>query len=351
MRSLRSTPAAPIFYGQVHFGLFQEPFEQLNLIDADINGHRWVPRWWRNLRLKEWQHFGIISDDVYCGMAVFDGKFMGTSFFYVVDRATHVVLEHKRTSLNRGAIHVPERLIDGNGFFRAPGYHIQIKNRVRQGTHHLSAQISAEAGKPAIQADFILHEDLNHVQPLIAVLPINDYRRPMYTHKAVCPVEGYLRLGDREWKLSRERSWGLIDVQKTFYPRDAFWTWATFAGTDHNGVPIAVNLTHNMIRNDEEWNECCAWIDGRLSLLSAARFQFDPRAILKPWEIVTTDGRVKLIFTPEGERAEQINLLGIIQSDFHQPFGTYRGTIVDDAGQQHVINGAFGVAEHHILKA
>jgi hypothetical protein len=351
MREIRSTPSQPIFYSQIHFGVFRDPFPTVNLVDADIYGHRWAPRWWRNLRLKEWEHFGIVHDEFYCGVAVFDAKFLAVSFCYVYDRRTRRLVEHKRTTLRRGAIHAPEQLWRGDGFFRQPGYRIDLQNRLQKNTHFVQVDIQADRHLPPVKATFTVREDLTALQPLIAVLPVNDCRRPMYTHKAACPVEGRLQVGEREWTLATRQGWALIDVQKTFYPRDSFWKWATFAGCDQDGAPLAINLTHNMIKNDEEWNECCLWVDGRLNLLGAARFEFNRQDIQQPWHIVTTDGRVNLTFTPEGERSERINAAGLLCSDFHQPFGTYSGTVVDSAGKTRIVDGVFGIAEHHLMRA
>lgn len=351
MRELRSTPSQPVFYGQVHFGAFREPFKTLNLVDADIYGHRWAPRWWRNLRLKEWQRFGIIHDEFYCGFAVFDAKYRATSFCYVYDRQTHQLIEHNRAALSRGARHVPEQIRHDDGYFRQPGYYIQLHNQLNEGVHHLGIEIRGQRHLPPIQAEFIVHEDLARFQPLIAVLPVNDYRRPMYTHKSACPVEGYLRVGDRSWVLSTGQNWALTDTQKAFYPYHTFWKWAAFAGMDQEGVPVAINLTHNMIRDDEEWNECCAWVNGRLNLLSAARFEYDPAAIQHPWHIFTNDSRVDLRFTPEGERADRVNIAGVVRSDVHELLGTYDGYFVDHQGQRHTIKDVFGLAEHHLMQA
>ncbi|MBN1201745.1 MAG: DUF2804 domain-containing protein [Anaerolineae bacterium] len=351
MRDLRPTPPQPVFYGQIHFGTFRDPFRTVNLIEADICGHRWAPRWWRNLRLKEWQRFAIVSDELYCGCVVFDAKYLAASFFCVYDRATGQMIEHKRTTMQRGAVHVPEQLYRGDGHFRQPGYHLQLRNRLQQGTHYLTADIRGTHDLPPVRAAFTIIEDLTRIQPLIVVLPVNDYRRPMYTHKAVCPVEGVLQVGDRVWALSADRCRALVDVQKTYYPREAFWRWASFAGQDQDGVPVAINLTHNMIVDDERWNECCAWVDGALSRFGAARFEFDPHDTQQPWRMFTTDGRADLVFTPECERAECLDLAGLVRSDFRQPFGAYTGYFVDDAGQRHEIHGAPGVAEHHLLKA
>jgi len=303
------------------------------------------------LRLKEWQHVGIVDDEFYAGFTVFDAKFMAVSFFYVYDRVRRTVIEHQRTTLQRGTIRVPEQLLCDDGFFRQPGCPIDLHNRLREGKHDLEIRIRARRNLPAIQAEFTLHEDLSRIQPLIVVLPVNDHRRPMYTHQAVCPIEGYLRVGERQWNLATERNWALVDVQKTFYPRDAFWKWATFVGTDQNGILVAINLTQNVITNDDEWNECCAWVDGHLHLFGAVRFEYNVEAVQQPWRIITTDGRVELAFVPEGERADRIEVGRPLRSDFHQPFGQYHGCFVSDDGQRHEVNGAFGVAEHHLLRA
>ncbi|MBN1565083.1 MAG: DUF2804 domain-containing protein [Anaerolineae bacterium] len=294
-------------------------------------------------------HFGIIHDEFYCGFAVFDAKFMAVSFVYVYNRITGELFEHKRTAITRGAIHVPEQLWRGDGFFRLPGYAVHLQNRLTDHRHHIHIDIQGNRTTPPIRAEFTIHEQLDQIQPLITVLPVNDYHRPMYTHKAACPVEGRLQVGSQTWEAINGTA--LVDVQKTYYPHNAFWQWATFAGQDQQGVPIALNLTHNMITDDDRWNENCAWIDGRLIRFSAARFDFDPANTQQRWHIRTTDDKVQVTFTPQGERSEKIAIAGLMRSDFHQPFGTYHGTIMDDAGQTHTITEAFGVAEHHILQA
>ena len=96
MREMKPTPQRMVVDGQVaEFGTFSEPFREVNLLDVDleIKGRK-VPRMVMDFRLKEWEHFGIITDDYYFGMVIFDAKFMGTSFFYVYDRKTVAFFEH-----------------------------------------------------------------------------------------------------------------------------------------------------------------------------------------------------------------------------------------------------------------
>lgn len=351
MRAIRPTPSQPVFYGQIHFGVFRDPFAALNLVDADVYGHRWAPRWWRSLRLKEWEHFSIIHDEFFCGLAVFDARFMAISSCYVVNRRTGQLVGHSRTAFRRGAVHVPEQLRRGDGFFRQPGYRVDLRNHLDDGTHQVRVDICASHRQPPIRAAFVVREDTARFQPLIAVLPVNDHRRPMYTHQNACPVEGQLQVGEQTWDLDPGRTWALVDAHKAFYPRKASWKRASFAGRDADGVPVAITLTQNVIRDDEQWNANGFWADGCLTLLGAARFEFDPRQTLQPWHLTTTDGRVDLIFSPDGEHVGQLNTAGLLSYSFHQPFGTYRGRVTDDAGEIYAVDGLFGVTGFHLLRA
>lgn len=55
----------------VEYGAFMEPFEGVNIFDARITvAGRRMPRFYSRLRLKEWQHFGILGDDFYFGFTI-----------------------------------------------------------------------------------------------------------------------------------------------------------------------------------------------------------------------------------------------------------------------------------------
>jgi hypothetical protein len=139
-----------------------------------------------------------------------------------------------------------------------------------------------------------------------------------------------------------------MDEQKTYYPYSSFWKWSTAAGYNEYGELLAFNLCQNMITDDEDFNENCMWVDGKIYCLKAARFKFE-KDVLRPWEMKTTDGYLDLLFTPSGQRAEKINA-GIIFSDFHQPYGMYNGRFKDDNNRIYPLTNFFGLAEHHITR-
>jgi len=332
--------------GSIRFGTFSAPFRNANILDAPLYGFP-VPRFWKSFRLKEWQHFGIVTPTHYFGTVIFDAKFAGMSFFYVYDRASHAQFEHARQKTGHKA-HVAAQVYDGVCRFDAEGYHLWFENKLDEGVHRLHVDIDGRGELPPVKGEVTVHEDLSAVEPLVQLSPITA-NRPFYTHKAVVPASGRIAVGSREIALDRSASVALIDEQKSYYPYASFWKWATAAGRTSAGEHLAFNLCQNVIADDEELNENCVWLDGKIHCLKAARFELDD--VMGPWRMKTTDAALELVFTPVGERAEKITAVcGLVRSDFHQPFGTFRGSFRDDGGVAHPIDDLFGLAEHHVTR-
>ncbi len=346
-REVKEAPPRLVEDGRVvGFGVFREPFRELNIKEADIfrvRNPRLRPL--GALRLKEWQHFGVIHPEHYFGMVIFDAKFMGVSFIYHYRRGTGEMHEHSRQAPG-GRARVAESVWRGECSFSARGYSLGVENRLEDGFHGVS--LSADSPrKPGIRGEFRMLEDLSRFQPLVVVSPFGP-NRPLYTHKAACPVEGRLTVGDEVIDLDPARDVCLLDEQKAFYPYRSFWRWMTFAGYDSRGRLLAANLCHNNIADDERYSENCYWVNGRLHLTGAARFGFSEADVLGPWFIKTTDGSVDVEFRPRGERAERIRV-GPLLSDFHQPFGTFRGKLAWGS-EEYSVEDLFGLCEHHVTR-
>jgi hypothetical protein len=346
---IKETPHRMVADGQVaEYGKFTDPFREVNLLDVDLEMRgRKVPRTVKDFRLKEWEHFGIITDDYYFGMVIFDAKFMGTSFFYAYNRQNGYFFEHERTSVG-GPVRVARELWHGECYFRHFGYSMEFENRLDSGLHRLRVEIKGKKNKPPVSAEIYVLEDIEKYQPLVTVSPVSD-NRPLYTHKAASPVEGRVMLGDKEIKLDPAKDIGLMDVQKTFYPYRTFWNWATFGGHDASGRLIAMNACENFITCDDEYNENCTWVDGRITPLGAARFEFNKADLMKPWRVKTSGDGLDLTFKPEGERVGKVNL-GVVMSDFHQPFGPFSGEMPGPGGSKVEVKDMFGLCEWHLAR-
>jgi hypothetical protein len=346
VRLLQETPARIVEKdGTIHYGTFRTPFRKANMEDAPLYTLS-APRIWRNFRLKEWQHFGVIMPDCYFGTVIFDAKMAGISFFYLYDRLQNSRFEHQR-QVSGKSISVAGQVYQDSCFFEAKGYRIHFENRLDEGWHRIRIDIDQNGSLPPVQGEVMVYEDLNKIEPLVQVSPISP-NRPFYTHKAAAPASGRLQVGKREILLEREACIALFDEQKTYYPYVAFWKWATAAGYSQDGKLLAFNLCQNMMDDDEDFNENCFWMDGKISCLKAARFEYSE--VLKPWKIHTNDGLLDLFFIPAGERAQKLSAAGLVRSDFHQPFGLYRGSFTDDRGINFPFENMFGLAEHHVTR-
>ncbi|MCC6157304.1 MAG: DUF2804 domain-containing protein [Deltaproteobacteria bacterium] len=344
-REAKPTPPRMVEAGRVvEFGHFREEFRDLNISDADIFGIGALGRLVNPFRLKEWQHFAIFNDEVLLTFVIVNTHYLSNSFCYVVDRRTGEMTEHHREAPPWTA-RVAKGIHDDHCEFRVRGYDIDVKNRLDEKRHDARIAIAPGKKTPGIDAAITMHADPDQHPPLVVVLRLAD-NRPAYSHKMACPVSGRVCVGEREYAFDPRNSLALIDVHKAYYPYRMTWSWASGAGFAPDGRVIGFNLTHNCVKDDGENNENAIWIGDRLTVLPAARFTFNEHDLRKPWRVATTDGRCDVEFFPSGERRGRINL-GVVASDYHQPFGVFRGHAIDDDGKTHHFHDVFGVTERH----
>jgi hypothetical protein len=308
------------------FGMYDGPIEDVDLIDAQIPGR---PGVLGRLRLKRWQHMCIVHPEAVLTFAVVDAGFLRLGWARFIDRKTGESFEHgcKSPFLDMA---IARSLMDDRTSLRTRGLTIDIHNELNASQHLV--QVEASGGAPSIGAALTVHADWT---PLVVNLPLGR-GRSMYSHKAVLPVSGSFEAGGRRYDCDRESAYAILDIHKAHYPRRTFWNWATLVGRS-GGRTIGLNLTRNVVV-DDSFHENGVWVDGELSLLSTARFDFSHE---DRWRVGTADGSVDLVFQAQGERREDLNL-GLIVSRFRQRFGTFTGHV-----GKHVLDSAYGLMEDH----
>jgi hypothetical protein len=330
--------------GHIALGVYDRPFRKANLADASLSlGPIPLGRTASRLRLKEWQHFAIVLPEAMLTFAIVDAKVLGASWCHFVNRdgTGQFEHEHKGPLLN---VRVARDLWDDETYVRTHRYRIQVRNHLDAGEHRIRIFIRGHGGAPSIEADLRCLHDLERITPLEVVLPVGP-GRAMYSHKVPLPVEGTVTVGHRVLEAKPGEARAILDVHKAHYPRHTWWNWATFVGRDDTGRSIGLNLTSNVNRRDEQFNENAVWLDGRMEMLAPARFELNPNQPLEPWRIRTVDDAVDLVFRPLGERSEDLHV-GLLRSVFHQPFGTFSGTIRTVGGTVHVTD-TWGICEDH----
>ncbi len=345
MRELLETPERAVQDGRIRYGMYKTRFPCLNLLDADIfqKGES-SPRWRRALRLKEWEHFGVFAGPYFLGVALVDLKVAGLSWCCLFHRPSGTLQEQRRKFLP-GRIRIPPELGNGRMDLEAGhGYRILLENRLEEGFHRLLLNVKACKDFPGVRADLILWERPEEIQPIIALLPLGE-TRPFFSHKAPCFAEGELTVGSETMEVKKQESVALLDFHRAFYPHKTYWEWATFAGFDRNGDLIGMNLTRNMIRRDDLYNENGVWYRNTLRPVGPAEFRI-PEDKGDLWHVRSRDGNVDLSFRPLRGRSETVRL-GPFQARYIQPLGLFSGKLRDGAGVVHTVEDMIGMMEDH----
>lgn len=344
---LKPTPGSFVVNGKVvDYGFFQSPFTNMNILDTQIYSNP-LKNIFSKHRIKEWQHIALISEDFNMGFVILTAHYMSTSFCYFNDRKKALFFEHHKEA-PLGKARLSRELWDDYCVWSGNSYFMEFHNNLNHNKHQVKIDIKKTKDKPSVYAEIEMLEALDSLQPLIVANPIED-NRPLFTHKAPCPAKGIVKIDDTPYTLDPSKDIAILDVQKTFYPFNTFWKWATFAGYNENGQLLGVNLVSNMIKQGDVYNENAMWANGELSRFGDVQFFYDENKIMEPWEIKTTCGKCHLTFYPQGKRSGKINL-GIIMSDYHQPFGLFKGVITDKHNVTYQVDNLFGVTEHHLAR-
>ena len=344
-RRIRPAPESLVCRGKVNFGTFDAPPRNVNMLDAEIFGAGLInPVWLKKLRLKKWQFYMAVHPECAIGFLIIDMAFASSSFIYIFDRLSNSFFEHKRVA-PLGDFSIADSLWNGRTHFKDNNYSIQVCNNLNEGFHDISVRIGASGKSPAIDADFRMLQTPDCVRPLVVSLPVGE-NRGMYSHKVICPAEGSFSYGDNVFKLDPGRDVCIMDEHKAFYPRHTWWKWATFGFVAQDGKITGMNMTDNLIGDQETWNENAVWSGGSVSLIGPARYDFDLKNPMRPWKIKDTEGKVDLVFTPQGAKIDRTNAL-ILKMHYLQPFGLFNGFISGDSGEKIEVRDIFGITEYH----
>jgi hypothetical protein len=366
----RPTPDRIVDAGRVHVGRFERPFRHVNLEEAPARhllarlrgkklGLGGVELAWRKMRLKQWHYASIATPRLFLGAVVFDAGYVGVGFAYVVDRKTGHAREWSRTVPLARGVTVAANSTDGRTRFAQKGFgEIVFDNDGGAGTRRLRIELDAHGDTPALDVDYEMRERADEVEPVIAVGEPGPGRW-LYTHKAYgLPAGGTITCGD--WSETAKLGDGLagLDWNRGYRLTETYWNWAAAAGRDARGRTVGFTFTshvpvagtgHDAAPGPDTANDSAMWLGGKVFDLSDVRFSYDPADILLPWRIRDGAGLVDLEFQPLGERVEDLDLK-VIVSQFHQPYGRFRGTLRSPAGEVFSVSDVFGVTEQHFAR-
>jgi hypothetical protein len=320
MNTLPSSPARLLdSQGQPHLGRFQ----------GLAHGYDWAQlapplsrsALWRHFHHKRWHYAALSTPDLFCGIAIVDVGWTNTAFAYVFDRHTRQLAGAWSQDGLPGPTASLADDASGESRFRFPGKSIVLSAcglRLKSGPFQIDARFFGDT-------------------PLLLAVGKPDGGAIHATQKSgALALEGEVRVGQQCWRL--DGGTASYDYSNGLLARETAWRWASA-----HAPGIGFNLQSGYFGA----NENALWLDGDLIPLGPARFAFDPARPMADWHVSTEDGLLDLVFTPEGARREDKNLI-VAASRYIQPIGVFNGWVrTRSGGAQRAVVNLTGVTEDH----
>lgn len=286
---------------------------------------------WQRFHHKRWHYVGIAGADCFIGLAVVDAGWAASAFAYLFDREQRRVLVDF-TGMGIPGLQVKVNHQGGEGAlarFQGAGGEILLTRAV--GCSHYTLKVRLR--------DFSLDAILDTAQAaptLSAIIPIQKGVANCTQKSACLKVTGSAQCQGRQYDLTGDSA--SLDYTNGLLARDTAWRWASA-----HSPKIGFNLQAGFNGSAEN----VLWLNGRMILLGAAQFDFDPKRPMQPWRIRTDDGLLDLGFEPHGARRENKQLL-IAASDYIQPIGVFSGQVrAHPSDPPTLVSNLLGVTEDH----
>ncbi|TFV66750.1 UNVERIFIED_ORG: DUF2804 family protein [Bacillus sp. AZ43] len=335
-----TTPQRLVEAGSRHHGWFDARPHDVNPPD-EFGGLR---RRWHDFRLKEWVGFTLVHPELYGALIIQEAKYLSSSEFYVRDRASQVQTEFAANARG-GFARLPRVLLDGaHCEFVKPGYEVRYDFDDAAGRHHVRFGFAATEASEAVSGELVL--DARGASPALSMSAPLPRRATLFTHKRIFPATGHITVGARTHRFDPERHFAIIDEHRSRLAYRTSWTWGTFAVRRPDGIVGANFATRPQLPG--EFEESGIWTPDAAEPLRDIRFTPDPgdqpADLTAPVTVRDGEGRLDLVFTPEGSKGVRHQLV-VAAIRYAQMYGSYSGTVRASDGREWSIDGVPGVLE------
>ncbi|MCB0220406.1 MAG: DUF2804 domain-containing protein [Chrysiogenetes bacterium] len=327
-----SAPPAARQAGAYQYGRYPGPIADPNVSVPGVMGR---------MRLKEWHYLSATTDRWFVAFALVQLGYVANIFAYVIDREDPAnKREFEALSPGGRGLSFAKSSTEGVTLWDAKGARVRVSSEPGQ----WRAELDLPLGDERLEGEFFVKPEGESLGLLFEL----EKDRAAYTHKAAgLPAGGALRLGGRDVDLGN--ALGASDWTRSAARRTTKWNWAAFSGHAVDGRRVGLNLSADVYDNAAGVSqENVLFVDGKLYALEGVRFEMPKNPSREPWRLRSVGGDwLSLDFTPLGARKQRLNL-GVIRSDFIQPYGTFAGTIKVPGEAPIELGNVFGVVEDHL---
>ena len=327
--------------GRPNFGLYSKPLAELNYADFVPPGGVGPIRTallGKAIKPKRWIYTGFVTPSHVIGCAIVQLNYAAKEFVYAYDRWSKQFYTQNSFSP-----------LGGDASFKGSS----VEGEARFKNEHASLEFKFDGEKRAarisIGSDLRLNADIEASANPLSLVSRVGYRGYNYTHKeAGLKAKGSITLKGKEYSFDSSETYAVIDYTLGVLARETFWNWASGGGVCESGERIGINLVRGI--NDTGETENAAWVGDELIKADVVNFIYNQGDFMEPWKISSMDGKIDLEFTPENMLKDSTNILGIIESRFHQPFGKFSGVVKDNGGKARKLVDFYGFVEEHYAK-
>lgn len=343
LNPLDEAPQSVVEGGEFRYGRFSTPIPRVNMLDVARPYHYPVPQAVKRYRLKQWQTCQFGDEHWFFVAGFYSLPPFSQVVFHAYDRERKRKLGFRRSSIGR-----PFAFEEGQSSSLVFGRHrFQLKAFSRWDEGFIELEVANRTREHQFSGHFRLTTTTQQAAPISVCLPLG-LNRAMYSTKALLPLSGEFTLDGETTKIEGPDGMGLWDDHKGYYPWLMHINQVSGFGSDAKRRRIGFNLTDNQVKDQAKYNENCLWINNRIYSLPPVRMT-RPGGPMGEWIIQDTEGLVDLVFIPEVANDIRINL-GVLASDYHGPFGSFRGMIRNGSGEKIEADRLFGLGEDKTLR-
>ena len=341
------TPRDMVADGKCVFGTFDKEFETMDMLHIDRPTA--APNEMNHIKFSCWEATEVNFEEGLLLTACADMGIYGAILTIWYDKRTKKVTTWN-IQLPRDAVHMAGTLVGGSVSEAAgPGGHVRYVNNFQDGQAHLEGKLESADGV----LEFNL--DLSRLSlPSIVSIPFEDpavRHRPLYSQKDLFHVTGSATLNGEAITID-EKTTGIIDDHKGYYPEQAHYDWLTTLG-QHEGEWFGFNLTRNQSIDQDAYNENLIWLDKATSLLPPITFKrsiptidFEDYAL---WEVKDDHGMVDIKFHVYGVSKLIAKRPPVLDMEYFVVFGELEGFILNEDGKKYILDGMPAMGEDKSL--
>lgn len=278
-------------------------------------------------RIKEWDYYFIHDDDYGVALTIDDNSYMGMASISVLDfKNKKDITKLYITWLTFGKVGFPSSSIDGDVKMKSKNYDMLFENK--NGKRHLICSMKNVLKGKDFSCDFILENSLD--KSMVIATPFKKKKHFYYNQKINLLLgSGSFKLGELEHEFKLENTLGVLDWGRGVWTYSNTWYWSSLNALQ-DGHRIGFNLGYGF-GDTINASENMFFYDDEAYKLTDVTFNIPKdnkgkHLYTDEWTFTSTSGDINLKFKPIIDRYSNTNAL-IIQSNQHQVFGYFSGTI------------------------